>query len=175
MHRKPAPLAHTDPAGSLWKAAKYGPISVSQLWNGFFMKKILVCLIGAASALAFAATEFKNVPEPLHKSLGNHGLKTAQLDKGVLRLQMDKPVITELLYSSFIFNGICAEQWRNPERFATLALTRVELLDAAGAQGFAFDAKGDACVQMGEMGKNFRAFISERTVACNAGVCPQRP
>ncbi|MDD2712122.1 MAG: hypothetical protein PHU77_04310 [Simplicispira sp.] len=139
------------------------------------MKRLLVLLIGAASALACTAMEFKNVPAPMHKPLSNHGLKAAQLDNGVLRLQMDKPVVTELMYSSFIFNGICAEQWRNPERFATLALTRVELLDASAGQGFAFDARGDVCVQMGEMGKNFKAFIAERTVACTGGVCPQKP
>ena len=143
------------------------------------MKKLLVLLIGAASALACTAMEFKNVPAPMHKPLSNHGLKAAQLDNGVLRLQMDKPVVTELMYSSFIFNGICAEQWRNPERFATLSLKRVELLDAAGAQGFAFDANsgvsGDVCTQMRLMGQNYRTLIQQHTVQCSAGVCPQRP
>lgn len=138
------------------------------------MKKILVLLISAASALAFAGTEFKNVPEPLHKSLGNHGLKSAQLDKGVLRVQMDKPVVTELMYATFIYNGICAEQWRNPSRFATLALTRVEVLDASATHGFAFDAREDICVEMGQMGKNFRTLINARTVVCNAGACQQQ-
>lgn len=136
------------------------------------MKKWLALLICAASTLAFAGVEFKNVPETWHKSLSNHSLKTAQLDKGVLRLQMNKPAVTELVYSGFIYNGICAEQWRNPERFATLALTRVELLDNSGAQGFAFDARGNICEEMGQMGKNYKTMIGERSVACNAGVCP---
>ncbi len=137
------------------------------------MKKWLALLISAASTLAFAGMEFKNIPEPLHKPLGNHGLKLAQLDKGgVLRVQMEKPEVSELIYATFIYNGICAEQWRNPARFATLALTRVELLDGKAAQGFAFDARGDICEQMGQMGKNYKTMISERTVACNAGVCP---
>lgn len=137
------------------------------------MKKLLVLLMGAASALACAAMEFKNVPEPWHKPLSHHSLKSAQLDNGVLRLQLDKPEVTELVYSTFIFHGICAEQWRTPERYAALGLTRVELLDAAGAKGFAFDARGDACEQMGQMGKNFRTFIRERTVVCQGGTCPR--
>jgi hypothetical protein len=93
----------------------------------------------------------------------------------VLRLQMDKPEITELVYSTFIYHGICAEQWRSPERFTGVQLNRVVLLNAPGSQGFAFDVRGDVCVQMGELGKNFRAFIGQYTVKCDAGTCPQRP
>lgn len=139
------------------------------------MKKLLALLIGAASTLAFADVAFKNVPAPLQKSLVHHGLKSAQLDQGVLRLQMDKPEITELVYATFIYHGICAEQWRSPERFAGVPLNRVELLNTTGAQGYAFDARGDVCVQMGQLGKNFRSFIQQHTVACEAGACPQRP
>ena len=137
------------------------------------MKKWLALLICAASTLAFAGVEFKNVPESMHKPLSNHKLKTAELDKaGVLRLQMDKPVLSELVYSNFIVHGICAEQWRNPERFASLALTRVELLDASAAEGFAFDARGDICEQMGRTSQNIKTLVDQRSVVCHAGVCP---
>ena len=140
------------------------------------MKKWLALCAGAAGSLAFAGVQFTNVPEAMHKSLGNHSLTTAQLDsQGVLRVQMNKPVLSELVYATFIYNGICAEQWRNAERFAALALTRVEVFDATAAQGFAFDARGDICVRMGEMGQNYRTLISQRSVACSAGVCPQQP
>ena len=138
------------------------------------MKKWLAFLFSAAATLAFAGTQFTNVPEPMHKPLNNHHLKTAQLDgKGVLRVQINKPTVSKLVYATFIFNGICAEQWRNPERFATMALTRVEVFDAAASEGFAFDARSDICVEMGKMGKNFSALIAERTVPCTAGTCPQ--
>ena len=140
------------------------------------MKKWLVLCASAACTLAFAGTQFTNVPEAMHKPLNNHSLKTAQLDsKGVLRVQINKPVVSQLVYATFIFNGICAEQWRNPTRFATLGLTRVEVFDNSAAQGFAFDPSGNICAQMGEMGKNFGAMIAQRTVPGNAGVCPQRP
>ena len=139
------------------------------------MKKWLALLIGAASTLAFAGTGFKNVPETLQKSLQGNSLKTAQLDQGVLRLQMDKPVVSELVYSTLVFHNICGVQWHYPEQFAQFALKRVELLDAAGAQGYAFDTRGDVCVQMGQLGKNFRTFIAQHTVKCDAGICPQRP
>jgi hypothetical protein len=143
------------------------------------MKKLLALLIGAACTLAMAMamedTEFKNVPAPLQKTLRGNALKTVHLDSTVMRLQMDKPVVTELVYSTFIFHNICAAQWHNPEQFAKLALTRVELLNATGAQGFAFDARGVVCMQMGQLGKNFRTFIGQRTVPCEAGTCPKHP
>ena len=137
------------------------------------MKKLLALLIGAASTLALAAPEFKNVPAPLQKSLAHHGLKTAQLDNGVLRLQMDKPEISELVYSTFIYHGFCAEQWRSPERFAGVPLNRVELLNTNSTQGYAFDVRGDVCVQMGQMGKNYRTLIGQHTVKCEGGACPR--
>ena len=138
------------------------------------MKKLLALLIGAASTLAIAAApEFKNVPAPLQKSLAHHGLKTAQLDNGVLRLQMDKPEVSELVYSTFIYHGFCAEQWRSPERFAGVPLNRVELLNTNSTQGYAFEVRGDVCVQMGQMGKNYRTLISQHTVKCEGGTCPR--
>ena len=139
------------------------------------MKRLLALLCGAASTLALAAPEFSNVPAPLQKSLAHHGLKTAQLDNSVLRLRMDKPEVTELVYATFIYHGFCAEQWRSPERFAGLTLTRVELLNTSGTQGYAFNVRGNVCEQMGQMGKNFRSFIAQRTVSCDAGTCPARP
>ena len=139
------------------------------------MKKLLALLVGAACTLAMADTEFKNVPVPLQKALRGNALKTVQLDNGVLRLQMDKPAVTELVYATFVFHNICAEQWHNPEQFAQLALKRVELLNATGVQGFAFDARGDVCEQMGQLGKNFRTFIGQRTVPCESGTCPKHP
>jgi hypothetical protein len=122
-----------------------------------------------------ATTDARGLCRSSQKALRGNALKSVQLDNGVMRLQMDKPVVTELVYSTFIFHNICAEQWHNPEQFAKLALTRVELLNATGAQGFAFDARGDVCVQMGQLGKNFRTFIGQRTVQCEAGTCPKRP
>jgi len=140
------------------------------------MKKLLALLVGAACTLAHADVEFKNVPAPLQKSLMHHGLKSAQLDNGVLRLQMDKPEISELVYTTFVYHGVCAEQWRSPERFTNVTLNRVELLNTNANQGYAFDARGDVCVQMGQMGKNYRTFINQYTVKCDGGTCPaQRP
>jgi len=136
------------------------------------MKYLVSLLACAASTLALADTGFKNVPPLLHKSIKNGGVTTAQFDAGVLRAQLGKSEVTELVYDTFIFHNICAKEWYEPQQFASLGLNRVELLNAAGNQGFAFDARGNVCTEMGKLGKNFRNFIAQYTVACTAGGCP---
>ncbi|MCE1249162.1 MAG: hypothetical protein LWW82_00335 [Comamonadaceae bacterium] len=136
------------------------------------MKPLLALLLAAASTLALAEPNMDQVPNVLRKPLLGNGLQAAQMnDKGVLRLQMGKPQVSELVYSSFIFHSICAEQWRHPKEFAQAGLTRVELLNADSSQGFAFDASGDVCERMGQMGQKYRELIGPRTSACSAKSC----
>jgi hypothetical protein len=136
------------------------------------MKYIVALLACAASTLALADSEFKNVPPLLHKSIQHGGVTAAQFDGGVLRAQLNKAEVTELVYQTFVFHNICAREWYEPQQFASLGLARVELLNAKGDQGFAFDTRGNVCTEMGRLGKNFRTFISQYTVACTAGGCP---
>ncbi|MDI3511183.1 hypothetical protein [Hydrogenophaga sp.] len=138
-------------------------------------KTLLTLLMAALAPMAQANTEFRNVPVPLQKALHGNALKTAQMDSGVLRLQSTKAEVSELVYATFIFHNICGEQWMNPQQFKNFGLQRVELINANGSQGFAFDARGDVCQEMGKLGKNFRSFIAQYTVKCETGGCPQRP
>lgn len=138
------------------------------------MKALLTTLMMAAACpLALANTDFKNVPPPLQKALHGNALKSAHMEDGVLRLHTSKPEVSELVYATFVFHNICGEQWMNPQQFVQFGLKRVELLNADGSQGFAFDARGDVCEQMGQLGKNFRSFIGQYTVKCTAGACPR--
>lgn len=136
------------------------------------MKYLVALLACAASTLALADTEFKNVPPLLHKSIQHGGVTAAQFDGGVLRARLNKGEVSELVYGTFIFHNICAKQWHEPQQFASLGLARVELLNAKGDQGFAFDARGEVCAEMGKLGKNFRTFIGQYSVACTGGSCP---
>ena len=131
--------------------------------------------MGCLAMVAYAGTELKNVPEPLRKSLGSHGTKSAAMEGGTLRVVLDKAALTELTYYTFIYHNICADQWRAPEPFAKMGLKRVEVLDAASAAGFAFDGDAATCADMGQMGKNFRVAISQRTTPCAAGRCGAVP
>ena len=138
------------------------------------MKYLVALLASAACTLAQAQANpgFKNVPPLLHKSIQHGGVTAAQFDGGVLRAQLNKAEVTELVYQTFVFHNICAREWYEPQQFASLGLARVELLNAKGDQGFAFDTRGNVCTEMGRLGKNFRTFISQYTVACTAGGCP---
>ena len=135
------------------------------------MKHHLLALVACATTtLAWANPDFKNVPPSMQKSL--HGISAAQFDGGVLRAQMNKPEVTELVYATFVFHSICAPQWRQPQAFAQAGLARVELLNADASQGYAFDARGDVCARMGQMGQNYRGLITQHTSACTAQSCP---
>jgi hypothetical protein len=139
------------------------------------MKSLLALLLAAACPLAMANPDYKNIPPSLQKALHGTPLKSAAFETGVLRLTMDKPEVSELVYATFIFHNICREQWVNAQQFSQLGLKRVELLNRDGSQGFAFENRGDVCEQMGQLGKNYRSFIDQYTVKCTAGVCPGRP
>lgn len=139
------------------------------------MKKWIAMGLGWMAMAAWAGTELHNVPEPLNHSLRSEGTKSASMEGGVLRVILNKPALSELAFFSFIYHDICAEQWRKPESFAKMGLKRVEVLDAAGVAGFAFDGDTATCADMGQMGKNFRTFIGQRTSKCEAGRCSSIP
>ena len=143
--------------------------------KGNFVKNWITLGMGCLAMVAYAGTELTNVPEPLRQSLGAHGTKSAAMDGGVLRVVLNKPTLSELAFFTFIYHDVCAEQWRKPEPFAKMGLKRVEVLNAAGTDGFAFDGDAATCADMGQMGKNFRAAISQRTTPCAAGRCGAVP
>lgn len=130
---------------------------------------LAVCVLWCAQC---AAVVFDNVAPALQKALGHSSLKSAQMQKGVLRVVLTKPELTELAYLTYIYHDICAHQWRQPAEFAQWKLERVEVFNASASQGYAFDARGSVCAEMGQMGKNYRGFIQQRTKACTAGNCP---
>ena len=136
------------------------------------MKPLLALLLAACSHWAVAGPDYQNVPPGLQKALHGNGIKSAQMGQGVLRLQVNKPEVSELVYATFVFHSICGDQWRHPAQFADYGLKRVEMLNADASQGFAFDARGDVCVQMGQLGKNYRSFIGQYSAVCTSAGCP---
>lgn len=134
-------------------------------------KTVCVVLCWGLGGLCLA-TEYKDVDPTLQKALGHSGLKSAHRQGGVLRVALDKPEITELGYLTYVYHDICAHQWRQPAVFAQWKLERVEVFNASASQGYVFDARGTVCAEMGQMGKNYRSFIQQRTKACTAGNCP---
>ena len=138
------------------------------------MKALLTTLMMAAACpLALANTDFKNVPPPLQKALHGNALKSAHMEDGVLRLHSSKPEVSELVYATFVFHNICGEQWMNPQQFVQFGLKRVELLNADGSQGFAFDSRGYGGDQERQPGPTCRTSVGQHTVQWTAGACPR--
>lgn len=139
------------------------------------MKKWMACLLAGVCSFASADLVFKNVPQDLEVPLQGHALTLAEKDaQGVLQLHSSKPVISELEYNNFVMHGICSHQWRNPARFASWNLSTVQLWAADGQKGYAFDASGDVCEQLGKFGQpgqNYRKLVAERTTVCQQGQC----
>jgi len=139
------------------------------------MKKWMAFLLAGVCSVAMADLTFKNIPESLQRPLLGNALASAEMDaQGVLHLRSNKPVISELEYNNFVMHGLCSEQWRNPARFAAWNLSIVELWAADGQQGYAFDASGDVCEQLGKFGQpgqNYRKRVAERTTVCQQGQC----
>ncbi len=139
------------------------------------MKKIAICMLAAVCSVAMAEVAFKNIPQDLEKPLLGNRLTQAEMTaEHVLRLQMNKATISQLDYNNFVLHTLCSEQWRNPERFAAWKIAKLELLNDKGEQGFAFDASGDICEQLGHFGKPgsaYRQAITERTTTCTQGLC----
>ena len=114
------------------------------------MKKLLACLLAGICTLASAELVVKNLPPSLERPLQGNGLLAAEMDaQGVLHLRSKKATISELDYNNFVMHGLCSEQWRDPARFASWNLGKVELLAVDGQQGYVFDASGDVCEQLG--------------------------
>ena len=139
------------------------------------MKKRLACLLAGICTLASAELVVKNLPPSLERPLQGNGLLAAEMDaQGVLHLRSKKATISELDYNNFVMHGLCSEQWRDPARFASWNLGKVELLAVDGQQGYAFDASGDVCEQLGrcgQPGQNFRKRVAERPPGCQQGQC----
>lgn len=136
--------------------------------NGW-MAAMLAWAVGSAAVAAPLA----GIPEPLGSYLGMHQVKQASMKDGLLRVQLDKTDVSELTYFTFIYHGICAEQWRKPAAFNAMGLQRVEVFDAAGAKGFAFSGGDAVCAEMGNLGKKYGDFIRQRSTVCQAGQCPR--
>ncbi|MDT8992280.1 hypothetical protein RQP54_15515 [Curvibacter sp. APW13] len=134
-------------------------------------KRLFAALLLSAAWSAQASAPLSGVPEPLGSYLGAHQVKQAAMKDGVLRVQLEKADVSELSYFTFIYHGICAEQWRKPAAFNAMGLKRVEVFDAAGAKGFAFDGDSAICAEMGSMGMKYGDFIRQRSTACQAGKC----
>lgn len=137
------------------------------------MKLKLLLSMTLLGGLVHSAPVYKNVPNELHKAIEIFAVERAELKDGALRVVYQKSLVTEMMYSSFL-QGMCNEWWLRPAALSKLKLSKIEVLNAIGAQGFAYEGGLSTCTELGNLKGDTAAFIAARTVRCEAGVCRKR-
>jgi hypothetical protein len=134
----------------------------------------------AALWVAFNA-QAGELPPALQKSLKPYSISSAAIERGALRIAMNRPTVTRAMYSSVVLMGACSPLWNDARKaWGSASISRVEVRNAAGAQGFAFQGGRKECVELGQVSggdAEVRKYVDARTWVCVAGAeCrPRRP
>jgi hypothetical protein len=136
--------------------------------------------IVAALGLAFNA-HAGEIPPALQKSLKPYSIGSAVLDRGALKITMSRPVVTRTMYASVVAMGACSPLWSDARKgWGGAKIDRIEVKNAAGAQGYAFRGGRKECVELGGVSggdTEVRKYVDAHTWICVAGAeCrPRRP
>lgn len=134
------------------------------------MKPIFCALIFVTgSALAV------EVPSELQRNLKAYATKSIELKGDVLRVTMDKPVVTHEMYRMIVVGGVCGSLWTGKGGWGTTKIERAEVLNNLGAQGFAMTDLKSACDAIGTAkGDEYKPLVQRNTVTCVVGECRAR-
>lgn len=98
------------------------------------------------------------------------------LSEGVLKVKLKKPIISNDTYRGFI-TGACTPLLlsKKGDGWGNARINRIEIVNEAGGQGFAFPDARKSCVEYGDInGYEENAFFTKKTWVCVAGN-PCRP
>lgn len=120
------------------------------------------------------------LPVPLQKSLKPLAIASAVVDGSVLKINTRKPVVTRDTFRFIVKMGVCYPIWNDARNgWGSTAITRVEVRNDIGVQGFAFNGGRKECAELGKS-ENSDAedkYVDAHTLVCIAGnPCrPRRP
>lgn len=101
-------------------------------------------------------------------------LQSQKLHDGVLRVQLRDELVSPMVFDSMA-TGVCSEAARDPVGFKGMKISRLEVLNSVGAQGFALLNAGSVCERTSTMkAADGAALVSANVVRCEAGVCRRR-
>ncbi|MFM0302924.1 hypothetical protein PQQ99_22680 [Paraburkholderia sediminicola] len=120
------------------------------------------------------------LPASLQKSLKPYSISDASIEGGALKVTMKRPTVTHTMFYNIVSRGACSPLWDNGKAWGAASITRVEVRNATGAQGFAFRGGRKECAELGNVsGGDAEAhkYVDARTWVCVAGMeCrPRRP
>lgn len=124
------------------------------------MKKIALILLLASINAAHA----EPVPASIAKQLKPLDIKSVELENSVLRVDMNRPRVTEDIYATVI-NSVCASLILEPGSWEKTDFQRVEVVNSFGAQGRVFSGGAAECKAIGKltMDQVNQEFLPEHT------------
>lgn len=143
------------------------------------MLPVFTASVAGALALYAAIAKGSTLPQDLQKSLKPYAIKDASLQTGVLKVVMDRPVVTWTMYYNIVTWAACAPLWESKAKaWGGGDIKRIEVRNGTAAQGFAFVGGRKECAELGSMKGGEAAaktYIEAKTLVCVAGNdCRQR-
>lgn len=124
-----------------------------------------------------AAVYADPVPPAIVKALKPFTIKSAELSSGVLRVVMDRPMVSVDMYRAAGIRGACHSLIGNPKAWGKAKIERIEVLNDIAAQGYALEDAAQICTAIAD-GKltadQEEKRIADTTVGCIAGNCSRR-
>ncbi len=126
-----------------------------------------------AIGLAFflcASAFAEPVPKSIRDSFMPGQTKSITLDQGVLKIALNVLAVDEGTYRSIAVAAGCLPIME--DRRLAPRITRIEVLNDIGKQGYALQGGGKSCVALEPMNREQSdRFFAENTVPCVAGYC----
>jgi hypothetical protein len=125
------------------------------------VKKIGLTLLLLASIQTAHA---EPVPASITKQLKPLDIKSVELNSNVLRVDMDRPRVTEDIYATVI-NNVCTSLILEPGSWGKTDFQRIEVVNSFGAQGRVFSGGAAECKAIGKltMDQVNQEFLPEHT------------
>lgn len=126
--------------------------------------------LGAVVTLTGAYASAADLPPDLQKQFKPFQVVKAESTGTVVRLTMNRPVVHKDMYESLV-RGYCYPIWDGAKKpWGGQRLTRFEVVNDIGAQGFAFNGGAAECKERGKLpSERVPAYMAEKTWVCVAG------
>ncbi|MFM0181748.1 hypothetical protein PQR52_24995 [Paraburkholderia aspalathi] len=113
------------------------------------------------------------LPASLQKSLAPYSISEVLIEGGVLKVTMKRSTVTRTMFYSIVSRGACSPLWDNGKAWGAAKINRIEVRNAIGAQGFAFQGGRKECHELGNISEGDSAskqYVDARTWVCVAGM-----
>lgn len=111
-----------------------------------------------------------NIPEKLAKNMELIKPKSMSLSDGVLRIVLDKPIVTQEVYKSVLSYGACYSLWKDEKNgWGKSKIQRIEVMNRSEGSGFALIDARKSCEKLGNLPEEKAAeYRNKHTWVCVA-------